>query len=86
MSSSIAAGIRAGSSCKQAQLVGMFEEVHDSVADQAGGGVVAGDDELEQAAEQLLFRQALVVVGRRHQHADEIVLVVLPVGCDEAFQ
>ena len=52
MSSSIAAGIRCGSLPQQLHLVGMIEQADDSVADEAGGRVVAGDDQLEQAGEQ----------------------------------
>ena len=43
-----------GPSGSSAQLVGVVEQGDDPVADEAGGGVVAGDDQLEQARQQLL--------------------------------
>ena len=73
MSSSTAAGISAGSSRSERSCIGMVEEVDDPVADQAGGGVVTGDDQLEQARQQLLLGEPIVVVAGRHEHADEIV-------------
>ena len=36
------------------ELAGVIKQGHHAVADQAGRGVVAGDDELEQARQQLL--------------------------------
>ena len=53
-SSSTAWGTLLMSACERAELIGMVEEGDDTVADQARGRVVSGDDQLEQAGQQLL--------------------------------
>jgi hypothetical protein len=64
----------------------MLQEIDNTIADQTGGRVVTGDDQLEQSRKQLLLGQAVVVVAGGHQHAYEIVLVMLPMGRDEMLQ
>ena len=51
----------------------MVEQGDDAVADEACRGVGAGNDELEEARQQLLFVESLVVVARRDEHTDEVV-------------
>ena len=58
---------------QQLQLVGVVEQGDDAVADEARRGVGAGNDELEEARQELLFGQPLVVVARRDEHTDEVV-------------
>ena len=48
---------------EEPELVGTVEEGDDAVADEARGRVVAGDDELEEAREQLLPAQAALLVS-----------------------
>ena len=64
----------------------MVEEGDDTVADQARGRVVSGDDQLEQAGQQLLVGEPVVVFSRRQQDADEIVAGGLPLGVDEVLE
>ena len=46
------------------ELVGVVEQGDDGVADVGRRGVVAGDDQLEEARQQLLVVQPVVVAGR----------------------
>src|SRR5262249_31423704 len=66
-------GAAGGVGAQYCELGWMPQEADDPIADQAGRGVVAGDDQLEQRREQLLLRQAFVAVASRDQAADEII-------------
>ena len=55
-----------------AELVGVVEQGHHAVADEAAGRVVAGDHELEQARQHLLAGELLALAGG-DQHAHEVV-------------
>ena len=55
------------------ELDRVAKESDDAVADEAGGRVVAGDDELEDRREQFLVVEPLVAVAGADQPADEIV-------------
>jgi hypothetical protein len=60
----------------------VVQQVDDPVPDQRRGRVMTRDDELEQAREDLLLRQG-VVVARRHENTDEVVLRRLAVAGHE---
>ena len=64
----------------------MVEQGDDAVADQARGRVVAGDDQLEQAGQQLLVAQPVAVFSRREQDAHEIVAGGVTFRVDEVLQ
>ena len=66
-------------------LVGVGEQCGDAVSDQAGGGVVAGDDELEHRGQQLLPGEH-AVPARAHQVADEVLGRRRPPAVDEVGQ
>ena len=55
------------------QLTRVAEQGDDAVADEAGGRVVAGDDQLEDRREQLPGIEALVTVASGDQGTDEVV-------------
>ena len=58
---------------QQRQLIRVAEQGDDAVADEAGGRVVTGDDQLEDRREQLPGVEALVAVTGGDQGADEVV-------------
>ena len=58
---------------QQRQLIRIAEQGDDAVADEAGGRVVTGDDQLEDRREQLPGVEALVAVAGGDQRADEVV-------------
>ena len=55
------------------ELLGLLEQVHDRVPDQADRRLVPGHDQQHDRAEQLLLRQRVLRVARRQERADEIV-------------
>ncbi len=67
------------------ELAGVIQQGHHSVADQAGRGVVAGDDELEQARQELLGGER-VAFGGGDQDADQVVGRALALGVDQRAQ
>ncbi len=68
------------------ELGRVAEEGDDAVADEAGGGVVAGDDQLEDRREQLLVVEPLVAVAGADQRADEIVAGGGLLGRDQVLE
>src|SRR5262249_47347151 len=62
---------RVGGQC--VALAGVGQQGDCCVADQAGGGVVPGDDQLEDGGEHLLFGQRAVVVGGAYQVGDQVL-------------
>ena len=78
-------GDAAGIVAQDAPLVRMVEQRDDAVADQARRGVVAGDDQLEEARQQLLLGQA-VAVGTGEQDGDEVVAGPAALGLDQLAQ
>ena len=54
-------------------LVGVAEQGDGSVADQAGGGVVPGDDQLEDRGQHLLPVQRVPLVGGPDQVGDQVL-------------
>ena len=63
------------------ELAGVVQQGHHPVADQAGRGVVAGDDELEQARQQLLGGER-VAFGGGGQDADQVAGRTTPLGVE----
>ena len=55
------------------QLDGVAEQGDEAVADEAGGCVVTGDDQLKDRREQLLAVESLLTVAGIDQPADEVV-------------
>jgi hypothetical protein len=63
------AGVRA----QPRELLGVAEQGDDAVADQAGGRVMSGHDQLEDRREQLLGAEALPAVTRADQPAHQVI-------------
>ena len=84
MSSSTAAGSWLEIAQQGVELIRVVEQGHDAVADDAGRGVLAGDDELEQAGKQFLGGERVVADG--DQHADQVVAWARPLGGDQFAQ
>ena len=55
------------------QLVGRFEQVEQAVADERGGGLVAGHVQGDELGQQLLGAQAVALVGGLHQCGHDVV-------------
>ena len=68
------------------QLLRVAEQGDDAVADEAGGGVVTGDDQLEDRREQLLVVEPLFSVAGVDQTTDEVVAGVDLLGLDEGSE
>ena len=68
------------------ELSRVAEQRDEAVADEAGGCVVTGDDQLKDRREQLLAVEALFSVAGVDQIGDEVVAGVDLLGLDECFQ
>ena len=68
------------------ELIGVREQADDRVPDQADGRLVAGDDQEHDRAEQLRFRERVLLVPRGQERADEVVLRVGAAGGEELRQ
>ena len=66
-----------------AELVGVGEQRHHGVADEAGGGVVTGDDELEDGGAQLLLGEPVVAVAGVDEGADQGVVGLVSLLVDQ---
>ena len=71
---------------QERELAGVTQQADQSVADQAGGRVVARHDQLEQRREQLLLGEPRIAVAGLQQGADEIVAGKPLLGIDERVQ
>ena len=68
------------------ELLGVSQQRHDAVADEGGGRVVPGHDQLEDGREQLSGVEALVAVAGGDQPAHEVVAESSPFCLDERAQ
>ena len=64
---------QAGVGDQRGALIGMAEQGDRPVADQAGGGVVPGDDELEDRGQHLLLVQRVAFVACPDQVGDQVL-------------
>ena len=69
------AGLEVGE--PRALLVGVLRQLHHAVADRVAGGLVAGDDEEDEEAAELLGAHAVAVDDRVHHHRGQVVGRVL---------
>ena len=66
------------------ELAGVIEEGYHAIADEAGRRVVAGDHKLEEARQDLLRGERIVLSG--DEDADEIVARAIALGVNQIAQ